>query len=192
MSFAALLHLGCIMGLAYSLWLSPTTCRTAKKHAWSMARCSSAAPTPALQMSSQSSQSFSNSSSSVPTSLAKKKSKKLYSFTEARKIARGHGFHSHQEFVEYTCPGVYQLPKNAEEVWHAEWTSWEDFLGIPLPFDQGRRVARQLNFTTAEEYMHWMEGNIIPEDSLASRLPYRPDLLYHQDEWQGWDDWLMG
>ena len=45
------------------------------------------------------------------------KSKKLFTFEEARKIARGHGFDSQQEFVEYTCPGAYQIPKDADVVW---------------------------------------------------------------------------
>jgi hypothetical protein len=49
---------------------------------------------------------------------------KLYPFQEARKIARGHGFSSKEEFVEYSCPGAYQLPKNAEEVWSDEWKGW--------------------------------------------------------------------
>lgn len=46
-----------------------------------------------------------------------RKSKRLYSFQEARRIARGHGFDSYEEFVEYTCPGAYQIPKDANIVW---------------------------------------------------------------------------
>lgn len=45
------------------------------------------------------------------------KSKRLYSFQEARRIARGHGFDSYEEFMEYTCPGAYQIPKDANIVW---------------------------------------------------------------------------
>ena len=44
-------------------------------------------------------------------------SKRLYSFQEARKIARGHGFDSKDEFIEYECAGAYQLPKDADVVW---------------------------------------------------------------------------
>ena len=47
----------------------------------------------------------------------KKASKRLYSFHEARKIARGHGFDSKDEFIEYECAGAYQLPKDADVVW---------------------------------------------------------------------------
>ena len=45
------------------------------------------------------------------------KSRRLYSFEEARKIARGHGFDSKEEFIEYECAGAYQLPKDADKVW---------------------------------------------------------------------------
>ena len=45
------------------------------------------------------------------------KSRRLYSFEEARKIARGHGFDLREEFIEYECAGAYQLPNDADAVW---------------------------------------------------------------------------
>ncbi len=58
---------------------------------------------------------------STPPSNTKRrsKSKRLYSFHEARRIARGHGFDTLQEFMEYSCPGAYQIPKDANLVWNA-------------------------------------------------------------------------
>lgn len=117
------------------------------------------------------------------------KRRALYPFAEARKIARGHGFESKQEFIDYDCAGAYQLPKNADEVWRDEWTSWEDFLGIPLSWEQGRQVARTLQLASQEEYLKLFESKKISDDDIASRLPYRPDLKYKR-EWQGWDDFL--
>jgi hypothetical protein len=64
------------------------------------------------------------------------KSRRLYTFDEARKVARGHGFDSKQEFLEYTCPGAYQIPKDADVVWKEDWRGWDDFLGIPLSFQE--------------------------------------------------------
>lgn len=115
--------------------------------------------------------------------------RELYPFEEARKIARGHGFDSKQEFLDYECAGAYQLPKNADTVWREQWTSWEDFLGIPLDFEQGRKVARTLELKSQEDYLKLMKSKTIKDDELASRLPYRPDLKYKQ-EWISWDDWL--
>ena len=131
---------------------------------------------------------MSSPSQEQPT-LTKKKSARLYSFQEARKIARGHGFESKQEFIEYDCAGAYQLPKNPDQVWNEDWTDWDDFLGTPLSFEQGREVARSLQLQREEEYLKLIESKIIKDSELASRLPYRPDLKYKQ-EWKGWEDWL--
>jgi hypothetical protein len=114
---------------------------------------------------------------------------KLYPFGEARKIARGHGFANREEFLEYSCPGAYQLPKNPEEVWAEEWTSWEDFLGICHDFEAGRKIARTLDVASEEEYLAIFQEKRLRDDDLASRLPYRPDLKFKQ-EWKGWGDWL--
>jgi hypothetical protein len=125
----------------------------------------------------------------TPTSPTKNKSR-LYSFTESRRLARGHGFSSKQEFLDYDCAGAYQLPKNAEVVWQTEWKGWEDWLGIPWDFQNGREFARNLQLNTEDEYLTiFRENKITSEDDPASRLPVRPDLYYKQ-EWQSWDDWL--
>lgn len=71
---------------------------------------------------------------SLEKSNGNSKSRRLYTFDEARKIARGHGFDSKKEFLDYTCPGAYQIPKDADVVWKDDWRGWEDFLGLPLSF----------------------------------------------------------
>lgn len=115
--------------------------------------------------------------------------RRLYPFEEARKIARGHGFETQKEFLEYECAGAYQLPKNPDQVWSQEWKGWDDFLGTPLPFDEARQVSRLLRLSSKKEYLKLIESKTINDDELASRLPYRPDLRYKQ-EWCGWEDWL--
>jgi hypothetical protein len=124
------------------------------------------------------------------TSMSPRKNKNIYSFTESRRLARGHGFSSKQEFLDYDCAGAYQLPKNAEVIWQTEWKGWEDWLGIPWDFQNGREFARNLQLNTEDEYlMIFSENKITSEDDPVSRLPLRPDLYYKQ-EWQSWDDWL--
>ena len=88
-------------------------------------------------------QKSSQETSTANPSTKSKTKRPLYSFVEARRIARGHGFGSQQEFLDYDCAGAYQLPKNADQVWHNDWTSWDDFLGVPLEFQQAREVARE-------------------------------------------------
>merc|ERR1712086_971206 len=92
--------------------------------------------------------------SSATESSKSMKSRRLFSFDEARRIARGHGFDSREEFLEYTCPGAYQLPKDADAVWSNDWRGWKDFLGVTLAFEEGRNVARALRgIETEEEYL---------------------------------------
>ena len=63
---------------------------------------------------------------------------------------------------------------------------------VILSFDEGRKIARELKgIDTEESYLELIKSKTIPNDDLASRLPYRPDLKY-KDEWLGWDDFLIG
>ncbi|KAK1738263.1 hypothetical protein QTG54_010932 [Skeletonema marinoi] len=134
-----------------------------------------------------------NTTTSTTTSNNNKsKSRRLYSFEEARRIARGHGFDSKEEFLEYMCPGAYQIPKDADVVWAESWQGWEDFLGITLSFSKGREVARALDgIETEEAYMALMKSKTIPDGDISSRLPFRPDLKY-KEQWQGWEEFLEG
>ena len=130
--------------------------------------------------------------SDVTSVVANKTKRKLYSFTEARKIARGHGFSTIQEFLDYDCPGAYQLPKNPDQVWAAEWKGWNNFLGILWDFETARQVAREQlpsSIDSKEVYMEAFQQKLFSEDDDVSLLPYRPDL-YYKKQWQGWDDFL--
>ena len=129
-----------------------------------------------------------------------RKKRALYSFSEARKVARGHGFSNKEEFFEYDCPGAYQLPKNADEVWSTDWTNWEDFLGLPIQeFEKAREIARtrvgaastsKWKVSTEDEYLALFQKKEIDDGDIASRLPYRPDLKYKNKGWVSWKDFL--
>lgn len=118
-------------------------------------------------------------------------------------MARTYGFTSQEEFLDYDCPGTYQVPKDPQVVWADEWKGWDDFLGVPLAYEQGKQVARELaermHLTTKEDYLAVMEKrggttdqSPISDDDLAARLPYRPDLYYENEEWESWEEWLGG
>lgn len=150
---------------------------------------------PSLRVSKSLSSRHSMASPSSSSLNATSKKRALYSFDEARKIARGHGFSSLQEFLDYDCAGAYQVPKNANEVWSEDFTSWEDFLGVILEFEEARDVARKeaskRNISTQKEYMQLMESKTIEDGDIASRLPYRPDLKYKTKGWISWEDFLQ-
>lgn len=132
--------------------------------------------------------------------------KKLYSFEEARRLARGHGFSSMEEFLLYDCPGAYQLPKNPNEIYQEEgWIDWEDFLGIPYSsYEEAKLVVQkdilpQNRLLTKDQYLTFMEelsrrketyeAGDDDREARIGRLPYRPDI-YYQKSWIGWEDYL--
>eukprot|EP00977_Amphora_coffeiformis_P019166 scaffold6961_cov227-Amphora_coffeaeformis.AAC.2 len=141
---------------------------------------------------------------------AKKSTRRIYTFTEARRMARTYGFTTRQEFLDYECPGAYKVPKDPHVIWAEEWKGWDDFLGVPLGYQDGKAVARELakrwNLQTEEDYLTLMANrgcdasaapapvktNLpqISDDDLAMRLPYRPDLYYKNDGWNTWEEWL--
>jgi len=117
-------------------------------------------------------------------------------------MARSYGFSNPQEFLEYDCPGAYQLPKNPQEVWADEWNGWDDFLGIPWEWSMARQMIREhlSVIRNQDEYSALflrnnkdVQADTTDEDAalnaIISRLPFRPDLFY-KDEWQGWEDFL--
>lgn len=134
-------------------------------------------------------ESSSSSCKSASGSSSKINKKKLYSFVEARKIARGLGFSNAQEFIDYDCPGAYQLPKNPQDVWANEWQGWDDWLGLPWEFTKGRAITRSMRLESEQEYLSYFQEKKHQDNPEQSRLPYRPDL-YYKDEWISWDDWL--
>lgn len=118
-----------------------------------------------------------------------KRSKAIYSFTDARRMARNYQFSTREEFLDYACPGAYQLPKNPDEVWEHEWKGWEDWLGIRFNFDMARQIARTLKVSNQEAYMELIASHTLDDNDDASRLPYQPDKVYTND-WISWQDWL--
>jgi hypothetical protein len=96
---------------------------------------------PRVSSLAMSSENYATNKSCGQSANTTSRSRRLYTFNEARKIARGHGFDSRQEFLEYACPGAYQIPKDADVVWKDDWRGWDDFLGVPLGFEEVRLVC---------------------------------------------------
>jgi len=124
------------------------------------------------------------------------KKKSIYTFQEARRMARSHGFESKKEYQNYTCPGAYRLPTHPDRMFATEWKGWDDWLAIPYPYEQAKQVAHKLQITSPQEWMNvfeqhkiWDDDDDGSDDHPVARLPYRPDL-YYKNEWQGWEDWL--
>jgi len=112
-----------------------------------------------------------------------------YSFQEARRITRKHGFRTPEEFLEYECPGAYGIQQNVLHLYKNDWKGWDDFLGVPPPYDECKIYLRGKGLRTKEEYNAYIEKNKDDDDDLSSRLPWRPEL-YYKNQWESWDHWL--
>ena len=40
------------------------------------------------------------------------------------------------------------VPSDPEEMYKDDWTSWEDWLGVPLPFGEARALVRAMGMTS--------------------------------------------
>ena len=73
-------------------------------------------------------------------------------FIEARSMARSMGLSSVDEWLEYSCPGAYRLPKDPENVWASEWVSWDDWLGTMLTLDDAMDLVKSAGIADADAY----------------------------------------
>jgi hypothetical protein len=166
---------------------APALLSSQQQHATTLFESTASSSPSASTRSTESSSMTSTQSAPVSASPSHKVSR-FCNYQEARRWARAHGFSNRDEFLEYSCPGAYRLPKNPDEVWPTEWESWEDFLGIPYEYAESKRIVQEWKLASAEEYASRREAASDPSDA-SHRLPHRPDL-YYRDEWTTWEDWL--
>jgi hypothetical protein len=118
-------------------------------------------------------------------------------FIPAREFVRGLDLKSRAKWKEY-----YQsdrrppdIPTNPNVVYAQEaWISMGDWLGTGtiathlreyLAFNEGRNVARSLNSKSQAE---WDE--LVRSGKLPPKLPKAPHMVYADDGWLSWGDWL--
>jgi hypothetical protein len=87
------------------------------------------------------------------------------------------------------------VPSNPDTAYReAGWAGWGDWLGTGrrrvsagqvLPFAQARTDARRLGLRSAREWYAWVKTAERP-----ASLPTRPDVVYRDQGWAGWADWL--
>lgn len=112
-----------------------------------------------------------------------------YTFREARRITRKHGFHTAEEFLQYECPGAYGVQKNVLDIYNQDWKGWDDFLGVPPSYEEGKIYLKGKGLSSKEDYESYLNKHRDDDDDLSSRLPWRPDV-YYKNEWTSWEDWL--
>ena len=117
------------------------------------------------------------------------------SFEEAREHARSLGLNSVREWEEYCKSGDRpgDLPALAHRAYKGQgWTGWGDFLGTGnvryrewRPYEEAREYARGLGLRSYKEWQAFMASPRRPAD-----IPVVPSVVYKDDGWSGWADWL--
>ncbi|KAK3234836.1 hypothetical protein CYMTET_54925 [Cymbomonas tetramitiformis] len=77
------------------------------------------------------------------------------------------------------------VPSDPEAMYAEEWTSWDDFLGVFLPFEEAREYARGLNINSMKQWFYLKTEGILP-----NRVPQRPNYSYKNSGWISWEDWF--
>lgn len=79
------------------------------------------------------------------------------------------------------------MPEHPDIEYCDSWVSWDDFLGVPLPFEEAQLVASSLKVSSQE--MWWAFSREKATLLLRLRIPSRPHI-YYNSQWKGYSHWL--
>ncbi|MGA8890239.1 MAG: DEAD/DEAH box helicase family protein [Anaeromyxobacteraceae bacterium] len=118
-------------------------------------------------------------------------------FEEARTFVRGLGLRSANEWRAYCRSGrkPSDIPTAVNACYRDKgWVSWGDFLGTGevspslrkfRDFASARAFVRSLGIPSETAWREYSRSSRRPTD-----VPAAPNVIYRQDGWVGWGDWL--
>ncbi len=118
------------------------------------------------------------------------------SFEEAKKIVRGLKIQTSEEWRKLDKSNLpFGIPYNLERSYKDDgWDGWIDFLGTKerkvkrkefVPFIEARDFVHNLKLKTNAEWRIYSKS-----DALPNSIPSAPELVYKNDGWISWQDWL--
>ena len=126
-----------------------------------------------------------------------KKTNSYLSFSEARELVRGYGLTSVRAWRDYikknTIPNV---PRDALGYYSQKnrgWTSWTDFLNLPVveyaTFLQAREFARSLKLKSTNEWQDFIQGKLKSTKGIRPNIIPRNPYIYYKGKKRGWTNW---
>jgi hypothetical protein len=105
----------------------------------------------------------------------------LFPYETARRSVMDLGLRNKDEWDEYVADGKpYHgpyLPNYPDQMYAAEWESWDEFLGIIRSYDETRQIVQQvLRLRNMDEYNSFVESDRPRAEGL--RIPAQPRLCY--------------
>jgi superfamily II DNA or RNA helicase len=119
------------------------------------------------------------------------------SFKKARAFARSLGLASETAWRRYKRSGSKpaDIPANPDQTYaQTGWAGWGDWLGTGTvaaqlrqyrPFKKARGFIRRLGLKSGDEWRSYCKSGKKPTD-----IPSNPDVVYRNEGWTGWGDWL--
>ena len=123
--------------------------------------------------------------------------KNFLPYAEALHVAHCLRLKNRKEWEAWCRSGArpVNVPASPDQVYvHGGWQGWGHWLDTGnirkgteqfLPFDEARRVARQLRLVSENEWRLWCRTGARP-----ANVPAAPDKVYVHDGWMGWTHWL--
>lgn len=135
------------------------------------------------------------------------KLKKYKSFEEARIFTRKLGLKSINEWQKYIHNMMPEkglmpdyIPMSPDVKYkNCGWKNWGDWLGTGIlspkdrkyrSFSKARKYINKLSLKSAKEWQKFCKGEFPDKGTLPTDIPARPDHVYRNKDWKGWNDWL--
>ncbi|KAI2500496.1 hypothetical protein MHU86_13987 [Fragilaria crotonensis] len=112
----------------------------------------------------------------------------LLPYEQARSKVIAMGFYSKSDWDDYVSDGSNgpYLPNHPDEMYAADWVSWEEFLGLMRDHDDARHVVQHvLQVTTLEDYTNFIQAD--PKRAEHLRIPLKPHVVYRDKGWISYD-----
>lgn len=120
--------------------------------------------------------------------------RRLIPFLVARETAQRLGMRTQEEWQQWVSdnkPGVtstyrWYMPDQPDAAYD-EFDGWDDWLGVPLSYDEARSKVGELGIPSQEAW--WAFSREQHRLLMRLRVPGRPHI-YYVKEWNGYDEWL--
>lgn len=116
-------------------------------------------------------------------------------FEQARQSVQRQGLRTSRDYQDwrrdsrrYFKNAGLIMPENPDEQYADDWQGWDDWLGIPLPYEEAAAVVGTLGIRSQEHW--WSYSREHADELLQLRVPSRPHLFYGSKIWRGYDAWL--